>query len=214
MATFLRRCQLSETRLPDHDYTASGSTLTELTERREHLPGIVVDHIDIGMSEHVQRAQKILVLILLARFIQMVDPKIPFNTPGWFENPISLAICRVSARVVLQCCIDVDDNLLWNSQIRAPPVPKSEGLQSAKDATVPGTGTSICLVEIAENFWNVQQALQYGVAIALHSWIEESLGFGVLTPQRSSGSYSGPAFANSPVYHTRLSLLLCSALCF
>jgi hypothetical protein len=86
------------------------------------------------------------------------------------------------------------------------PVLKSEAPQSAEDASVSRSWTSVCFVEKAKEFRVVQQALQYGVAVTQHTGIAQALSFVYRTPevvpQWSSESCKGPAFTNSPILHS------------
>jgi hypothetical protein len=144
--------------------------------------------------EHILDTQEILVRILLAGAPHVREKK-----------PISLTIVRVQAGIVLHGSVDHGNSALSASVPCTRPVLKGEAPQSAENASVPRSWTSVCFVEETKEFRDVQQALQYGVAVTQQAGIAQTLSFGFCTPevvpQRSSESCKGPAFANSPIFH-------------
>jgi hypothetical protein len=144
--------------------------------------------------KHILDTQEILVRVLLAGGPHVREKK-----------PISLIIVRIQRGIVLHDSVDPGDSALSASILCTRPVLKGEAPQSAENASVPRSWTSVCFVEEAKEFRDVQQALQYGVAVTQQTGIAQTLGFGFCTPevvpQRSSESCKGPAFANSPVFH-------------
>jgi hypothetical protein len=146
--------------------------------------------------KHILDTQEILVRVLLAGGPHVREKK-----------PISLIIVRIQRGIVLHGSVDPGDSALSASILCWPELLMfgRRNPYRAENASVPRSWTSVCFVEEAKEFRDVQQVLQYGVAVTQQTGIAQTLGFGFCTPevvpQRSSESCKGPAFANSPVFH-------------
>jgi hypothetical protein len=151
------------------------------------------------MLEHVDKTKEILMRILLARHVHIVDP-----TPWRLEERIRYwmvvhgGVEVIKSRVsTLHLLVHIDSALLaFVCAVR--PVFDSQLSQSAVNAIVSRCGASISTAdwtaEVAVEFWRVQQALQYSIAVTQETRVPQSFGL-----VYSCRSRKGPAFANATV---------------
>jgi hypothetical protein len=152
--------------------------------------------------KHIHDTQEILVRVLLAGAHHVREIR-----PVRKKKPIPFFIVRVQAFIILHGSVDHGNSVLSACIICNGPILMSEAPESAENATIARSWTSVCFVEKAKEFRDVQQALQYGVAVTQHTGIAQALGFVHPTPEvvpqrASSGSCKGPAFTDSSVLHS------------
>ena len=142
--------------------------------------------------------------ILLARPIHIVDTRLRFEESIRFWMVIHGGVEVVKSRVPTRGLLASFKSGLLAFVFTIRPVLPGQVPHGAENAVVSWRRASIVAadwtVEIAEELWVVQQALQYGVAVAQEAGVSQS--FGLVYDVGPSGSRKRPAFANAAVDDT------------
>jgi hypothetical protein len=152
--------------------------------------------------EHVDETKEILMRILLARIIHIVVTPLRFEESIRFWMVIHGGVEVVKSSVPTRRLLASFKSGLLAFVFSVRPVLSGQVSHGAENAVVSRSGASIVaadwIVEIAVEFWRVQQALQYSVAVAQKSRISQSFGL-VYTV---GPSHKRPAFADATVDDT------------
>ena len=142
--------------------------------------------------------------ILLARDVHIDDTRLRAEELIRYWMVVHGGVEIVKSRVPINRVLSNIGSALLACILAVRPVLPGEVSQSAENAVVSWRRASIVAadwtVEIAEELWVVQQALQYGVAVAQEAGVSQS--FGLVYDVGPSGSRKRPAFANATVDDT------------
>ena len=159
----------------------------------------IVD-IRVGIPEHVGETKEILVCIMLAGDVHVVGIaevrseetiRCHWLVVNGGVDIVKSPVPTLNKSRLLSCI----EKPLRAFVLTMRPVLQRQGSHSAENAVVHLCVASVCFVEIAVEFWRVQQALQHSVAVALVTRVEQAFGL-VHTPGLSS---KRPAFADATI---------------